>query len=84
MSALNSSIKGTDTEAKDTVQYLGAVLEQSLSSENMVRCIIMSPRRRGGRRIVFGVDLVGVGMTVSCVHDILWTSQRILTKFAWI
>ena len=40
-SALNSSIKGTDIEAKDTGQYLGAVLEQSFSSENMVRCIIM-------------------------------------------
>ena len=34
-------IKGTDIEAKDTGQYLGAILKQSLSSENMVHCIIM-------------------------------------------
>ena len=41
-SALNSSIKGIDIGAKDIGQCLGAVLEQSLSSENMVHCIIMS------------------------------------------
>ena len=49
-SALNSSIKVTDTEAKDTVQCLGSDLEQSLSGENMFRCIVISPTEgeRGG------------------------------------
>ena len=35
-SALNSSIKSTGIEAKDTVQYLGALLGQSLSNEKMI------------------------------------------------
>ena len=47
--------------------------------------------RGGGEHIVFGADLVGigisidvgVGVTLSCLHNILWTSGWILTKFAW-
>ena len=40
--------------------------------------------RRG--HIVFGANPVGVGvgMTLSCLHDISWTSGWILTKFAWM
>lgn len=45
-SALNISCKGTVIEAKDTVKYLGAVLEQSLSGENMVRSIIQKANAR--------------------------------------
>ena len=52
-SALNSFIKGTDTEAEDTVQYLGAILEQSLSSENMVRCIMPPPPPTGRETYCF-------------------------------
>ena len=35
--------------------------------------------RRGGEHIVFGSDLAGTGVTVSCVHDIIIMSQ--LAKF---
>ena len=43
-----------------------------------VGCFFMSPHRRGGGHIVFGVDPVGVGIivgvgvsvTLSCLHDI--------------
>ena len=48
------------------------------------------PHRRGGEHIVFGADPAGVGVMVgvgvslslSCLHDISWTSGLILTKFA--
>ena len=52
----------------------------------------MSPNLRLGGHIDFGVDPVGVGggigagigMTLSCLHSIFWTSGWILTKFLWI
>ena len=38
--------------------------------------------------IDFGVDPIGIGIgigvTLSCLHNILWTSGWILTKFSWI
>ena len=46
------------------------------------------PHIRGGGHIVFGVDPVGVGIsvsvTLSCLHNISWTGKWILTKFAWM
>ena len=46
------------------------------------------PHRRGGGHIVFGADPVdfsiGVDVTLSCLHDIPWTSGWILTEFAWM
>ena len=52
----------------------------------------MSPHLKGRGQIVFGVDPIGIdvsigigiGMTLSCLHNILWTSGWILTKFSWI
>ena len=38
---------------------------------------------RWGAHIDFGVDPIGVGVTLSCQQDILWTSGCILTKFSW-
>ena len=32
----------------------------------------------------FGADPIGVGVTHSCLHSILWTSGWVLTKFSWI
>ena len=37
---------------------------------------------RWGGHTVFGLDPIGI--TISCLHNILWTSGWILTKFAWI
>ena len=47
---------------------------------------IMFPELRGGGHTDFGIDPVGVGIivTLSCLHNILWTSGWILTKFSWI
>ena len=42
-SDLNISCEGTSIEAKDNVKYLGAVLDQCLSGENMVTSIIQRP-----------------------------------------
>ena len=46
----------------------------------------MSPHlwRRG--HIVFGAGPISIGIcvTLSCLHNILWTSGWILTKFSWI
>ena len=48
----------------------------------------MSPNYGGGGHIVFGADPVsvsiGVGFTLSCLHNILWTRGWILTKNSWI
>ena len=44
----------------------------------------------GRRHNVFGVDPVcigvgiGIGLTLSFLHNIIWTSGWILTKFSWI
>ena len=52
--------------------------------------VVGNVNRRGGGHIVFGADPVGVGVrvsvgvTLSCLHDISWTSGWILTKFAWM
>ena len=37
----------------------------------------MSPHRKGGGHIVFGVDPIGVDVcvTVSCVHDMNWSAD---------
>ena len=32
----------------------------------------------------FGEDPIGIGMTLSCLHNILWTSGWFLTKFSLI
>ena len=49
---------------------------------------IYVPQQRGEGHTVFGVDPVGVGisvgMTLSCLHNISWTGGWILTKFAWM
>ena len=51
--------------------------------------IIMSPHLRGVGHIEFDADPIGVGIgisigaTLSCLHNILWTSVWIL-KFSWI
>ena len=48
----------------------------------------MTPHQRGGGHIVFGMDRVGVGVsvgvsvTLSCLHDISGTTWQILAKFA--
>ena len=39
-SNLNITCRGTDIEPKESVKYLGAVLEQCLSGESMVKSII--------------------------------------------
>ena len=48
----------------------------------------LSSHLQGGGHIDFGVILVWilvpVGITLSCLHSILLTSSRILTKFQWI
>ena len=51
----------------------------------------LSPSPMGNGQIVFAVDPVGVsivwfsiGMTLSFLHNILWTSGWILIKFSWI
>ena len=62
--------------------------------------IFMSPHLTAGGHIdfganPFGIDVsvsisigigvgVGIGITLSCLHNILWTSNLILTKFSWI
>ena len=38
----------------------------------------------GGGGIDFCADPVDVGSTLFCLHNILCTSSRILTKFSWI
>ena len=40
------------------------------------------PHLLGGGYIVFVVD--PIGMTLSCLHNFLWTNGWILTKFSWI
>ena len=45
-SDLNISCEGTSIEAKDNVKYLGAVLDQCLSGENMVTSIIQKANAR--------------------------------------
>ena len=55
----------------------------ALKSKILVN-FFMSPHRRRGRHIVFGVDPVGVGVALSDVQDILLTSGWIGTKLAWI
>ena len=47
----------------------------------------MSSNLRGEGHIDFGGDPVGgigISMTFSCLHNILWTSGWILTKFSWL
>ena len=46
----------------------------------------MPPHLQGRGHIAFGADHVGVCfcMTLSCLHNILWTSGLILTKFSRI
>ena len=39
---------------------------------------------QGEGHIDVGADLVGVSMTLSCQHSILWTFCWILAKFSWI
>ena len=54
--------------------------------------IFMSPHLRGGGHSVFKAEPIdvglgvgiGVGMTLSCLHNILFTSGWILTKFSLI
>ena len=47
--------------------------------------IFMSPDLRGGWHIDFGADPIGIsiGVTLSCLHNILWACGWILTKFSW-
>ena len=51
------------------------------SSDKM---LIMSPHLRGGWHTEFGMDPVGFGITLSCLHNILRSSGWILTKFSCI
>ena len=46
----------------------------------------MTPQLWGGGHIEFGMDPVGVGvgMTISCLDNILRTSGWILTIFSWM
>ena len=44
----------------------------------------MSPHPQEGGHIDFGADPVGIGITWSCLHNILWNSGWILNKFPWI
>ena len=48
-------------------------------------CLYIHHLKAGGHTD-FGADPVGVGIgiTLSCLHNILWTSGWILTKFSWI
>ena len=48
--------------------------------------IFVSPHLTGGGHIVFGADPIGFsfGITLSYLHNILWTSGWILTKFSWM
>ena len=67
-----------------------------LSSENFIQSAkryawnkqldLYVPQPMGREHIDFGVDPdgVGVGVTLSCQHNILETSGWILTKFSWI
>lgn len=43
---LRISCKGTDTEPKESVRYLGATLEQCLSGESMVKSVIQEANAR--------------------------------------
>ena len=47
--------------------------------------MIMSPNLKGGEHIDFDVDSIGVDIgvtvTLSCLHNILWNSGWIFTKF---
>ena len=36
-----------------------------------LQIFFMSPNRRGGGHVVFGADSVGVGMILSCVHQVI-------------
>ena len=45
---------------------------------------VMSPYLWGQGHIVFGADPVGIGLTLSCLHNVLWTCGWILTKFSYI
>ena len=47
-----------------------------------VKVIIMSPHLWGREHIDFGV--VEIRVRLSCLHNILWTSGWIHTKFSWI
>ena len=39
---------------------------------------------RGGGHNIFGADPVGIGVTLSCLHNTMRTSGWTLTKFSWI
>ena len=43
----------------------------------------MSPHQREGVHIVFGMDPIGVSVTLSCMQDITLINEQIGTKFAW-
>ena len=47
-------------------------------------CPCPPPQPKGRGTLFFGADPVGVGVTLSCLHDISWTGCQILTKFIWI
>ena len=43
----------------------------------------MSLHQREGVHIVFGMDPIGVCVTLSCMQDASLISEQIGTKFAW-
>ena len=45
---------------------------------------IMFPNLRWDKHIDLGADPIGIGITLSCLHNIFWTSDWILNKFSWI
>ena len=51
-----------------------------------IRPALLYPPPKGGRTIVSRADPAGVnvGMTLYCLHNIVWRSCWILTKFSWI
>ena len=74
-------------EIMSTVKAIKTHLKRPYDKKNLTLVIIMTPYRRGGKHIVFGAPVgvsVGVGVTLSCLHDISGTGGWILTNFAWM
>ena len=44
----------------------------------------MSLHLQEGDILILVQNPIGVGVTLSCLHNVLWTSGWILTKFSWI
>ena len=63
---------------------IGALRVKALTRTAAEDIYVLPPMARGN--FIFGADPVGVnvGITLSCLHNILWTNGWILAKFSWI